>query len=108
MPLKNVKMIGFADIFHFAEKEFGVHWNPANDLFFRTIFNYGSMSQIYTSDLACDISFFDDAKDISECKASLVPREEYDKMSQREKAKLIVMLFCEKNNIEDDFYVDCT
>ena len=107
--MKSVKMVGFEEIFRFAEKEFGIHWNPANDLFFNTIFAYRSCTLIYTCDLACDISYFKYANTIAKikkCKASIVPREEFDKMTDREKAKLIVMLYCEHNKVKHDFYVN--
>lgn len=34
MSIKVQTTVGFADIFRFAEKEHGVDWNRANDMFF--------------------------------------------------------------------------
>jgi len=36
----NTRMIsecGFYEIFNFAKEKYGVEWNPANDLFFKTV-----------------------------------------------------------------------
>jgi hypothetical protein len=43
----------FSALFFYADKEFGIDWNSANDLFFNTILPYRSFTDIYLSDL-CD------------------------------------------------------
>lgn len=36
----------FTELFYYAGSEFGVDWNSANNLFFGTILNYGSVSYV--------------------------------------------------------------
>lgn len=42
----------FSDVFHYAEKEFGIHWNTCNDIFFREeLLNYKSYDDLYLDEL---------------------------------------------------------
>ncbi|MGL5324016.1 MAG: hypothetical protein ACRC91_04735 [Aeromonas sp.] len=45
MAYKNIVIIPFAEIFHFAE-EYGVGWNAATDLFFGNVFEYRSTDPV--------------------------------------------------------------
>ena len=47
MAIEKKNTVSFSDIFDFAEKEFKVSWNEANDLFFHTILTYKSTNEFY-------------------------------------------------------------
>ena len=48
---KTITMEDFTGLFAFAEKEFQVYWNQANELFFNTILNYKELTEISIGDL---------------------------------------------------------
>ena len=100
---KRVLIIEFSDIFRYAEKEFGIHWNPCNDLFFDNVFEYRNLTKIYTIDLICDIEYFLDKEDYP--KPDL-PKEIYDTLSARNRGRYILYSFCYANGIKEDFEVD--
>jgi hypothetical protein len=102
--MKSVKMIEFSDIFLFAEKEYGIHWNTANDLFFRNnVFKYGSVTDIYPCDARAWLKDIDAPKGF---KSSDIPKERFATLCKSDQARLILMAYCEKNKIKRDFMVD--
>jgi hypothetical protein len=62
MSRKTITVEDFTGLFAFAEKEFGVDWNWANELFFNTILNYKELTQICIDDLRDQI---DDGSEVS-------------------------------------------
>jgi hypothetical protein len=103
--MPNQLVLSFPDIFHFASSNYGIHWNTANDLFFHTIFRINNVTTIYTLDLSCDISIFDGIP-FKKRKASDITMEVFSTLTNREKAKLILMRYCEVKRIKRDFLVD--
>lgn len=72
--------VDFSEIFQFAEKEYGIHWNPCNDLFFNTdIIRYNRNTEIW----------------LDEAKAEF----EEDEDTNYKKAHEIIVAFMEKNNL---------
>lgn len=100
---KRVLVINFSDIFHYATKNFGIHWNPCNDLFFDNVFEYRTLTKIYTIDLLSDIEYFHNKEDFP--KPDL-PKEIYDSLTPRNRGRYILYSFCYENNIKEDFEVD--
>lgn len=77
--------VPFDDIFYFAEKEYGIGWNPCNDLFFNHVFDYGQVSSVEYN-----------GRDYSEGAVSL---EELDGMSTTQKADAILSHFLFVNGL---------
>ena len=52
---KQQTTVDFAEIFKYAETKHGVHWNPSNDLFFRTqIIQYRRVTSYYLGECLPD------------------------------------------------------
>jgi hypothetical protein len=97
--METQKVFDFADIFRFAENEYGIGWNPCNDVFFGNSLEYGKHSTVYPLDWAGYVSFDDaDLKD----KASDYTREEVEKMDDIDKSYVILSAYFESLNIDDD------
>jgi hypothetical protein len=102
--MKSVKMVNFSDIFYFAEKEYQIHWNTANNLFFRNdVFEYGSVKNIYPGDAR---AWFRDIDAPKGFKSSDIPKERFVQLCDSDKAWIILLAYCEKNKIKHDFMVD--
>lgn len=72
MAIEKKNIVCFSEIFYFAEKEYGVNWNRANDLFFHTILDYGKINEFYIKELEYDIDHYkkeNNSKDVDSLKA---------------------------------------
>lgn len=52
---RTVTECDFSDIFHYAEKKFGIGWNPCNDMFFGYSLEYKSYNEYDLEDLLDNI-----------------------------------------------------
>jgi len=101
--MKTVVQIDFADVFHFADREYGISWNPANDVFFGHAFRYGSVTDFYPEDWDSHIEEIEgDFK-----KASDVPKEIVAKMSNHDKSYVITAAYLESKNLTGEIQIDC-
>lgn len=55
MALTKKNTVSFADIFHYAEKHFGMHWNKCNDVFFDDLFDYQGHRELYLEEIKGDL-----------------------------------------------------
>jgi len=101
----NTRMIsecGFYEIFNFAKEKYGVEWNPANDLFFKTgILRYRTIHEVHPAEMPSYFDFkFEKSSDIS--------AEQLAAMKPIEKARIILLAFGEANGVTHSLMVDCT
>ena len=96
---KKVIHIDFAFIFRFAEENYGICWNRANDIFFGNAFDYKKTYNYYIGDWAgyLDASIKDDF--VPKEKASDYTREEVEEMSDNDKSYIITDAFFEHHGI---------
>jgi hypothetical protein len=85
MRYKRETVIPFDDIFNFATKEYGIGWNPCNDLFFGNAFEYREHSYIEY-----------DGVDYVGCKAT---RDSINDLDSLEKANAIVSHFMQVHKL---------
>ena len=87
MNRRTTTIVCFSEIFNFAEAEFGIPWNPCNDLFFGTAFEYKQCQEWYAEELP------DGYKTMS--KEEVLALEDYDK------AHVITELFMISEGLQD-------
>lgn len=95
MQRKVINETDFSEIFHFAEKEFGIGWNPCNDLFFGGPLTYQSFDDRELDEL---IEYTDEAgsgREIAD-----YSKEEILKMRDNDKAWFILGKFMIANNVK--------
>ena len=103
--MKSVKQIEFDEIFYFAEKKYGIGWNPCNDIFFGNALDYGSVSDFCDWGAYIDPKVFGDDKNK---KASSFTKEEVLDMSDHDQSYVITAAYLESIGLEDDeIQVDC-
>ena len=103
--MKTLKVFNFADIFHFAEKQYGIEWNKCNDVFFNGSLEYSKHCTVYPSDWSAYIDLELESKD----NASDYTSEEVEAMTDCDKSYVILSAYFESLNISDDeVLVDCT
>ena len=103
--MKTLKVFDFADVFHFAEKHYGIDWNSCNDVFFNNSVEYGKHSNVYPSDWAAYI----DLELIKKDNASDYTSNEVEAMTDCDKSYVILSAYFESLNISaDEVLVDCT
>ena len=102
--MEKVGVIEFSAVFKFAEDEYGIDWNRANDVFFNGSLEYGRHTECSPGDW----SGYVDLEDIKP-QASDYTVEEVGGMSQLDQSYVILEAYFEANNITDDeVLVDCT
>ena len=88
MIKKQVNKVGFAEIFQYAKEKFNIHWNPANDMFFRTeILTFRSMDDI-------ELWYLEE-------RLQKHGEEEFDKLPLNLKAFYILRQFMIDNDVEE-------
>jgi hypothetical protein len=55
MAVRQMWTVSFADIFRYAEKNFGMHWNKCNDVFFNDLFRYKGHRIIHVEDMEYEL-----------------------------------------------------
>ena len=101
--MKTVKQIDFDEIFHYAERKYGIHWNNANDIFFNSVLKYGSVTTVYGGDDCLGYtSMYDEDKNSLDYTV-----EEVQAMNDNDKGYLIVAAYLSENNIKGEIQVDC-
>ncbi len=89
-----VHEVDFSEIFGFAEKEYGISWNSANDLFFNKAFAYGGLCKIAYGDFleSLDEEQYDSLVNNKETSfLDVVSKEEVE--ASEDKARLITAHF---------------
>ena len=103
--MKTLKIFEFSDIFHFADKNYGISWNECNTVFFGNSLDYQKHTTVYPSDWGGYVSFYKEARD----KASDYTKEEVDAMNDLDKSHVILGAYFESLDIVDsEVLVDCT
>lgn len=103
--METLKVFGFTDIFHFAEKKYGIGWNECNDVFFGNSLEYNRHSTIYPSDWAAYIDLQLTKKD----NASDYTNDEVKVMTDYDKSYVILSAYFESLRITaNKVLVDCT
>ena len=104
--MKTMKVFDFDDIFRWAGKEYDLHWNTCNDVFFNNSLEYKRHSTIYPADWKAYITFdYLEAKE----KASDYTKEEVAAMTDLDKSYVILSAYFENLNVTDsEVLVDCT
>jgi len=104
--MKRLKIFDFADVFKFAEDNYGIGWNESNNVFFGNSLDYQRHTSVYPGDWGGYVSFEDDyIKD----KASEYTKEEVAKMSDVDKSYVVLEAYLESLGITDDeVLIDCS
>ena len=104
--MKTMKVFDFDDIFRWADKEYDISWNRANDVFFGNSLEYQRHTTVYPADWKAYISFdYLEAKE----KASDYTKEEVAAMTDLDKSYVILSAYFENLNVTDsEVLVDCT
>lgn len=104
--MKTLKIFNFDDIFRFADKHYGIHWNTCNDVFFGNSLEYQRHSTVYPGDWA---AYVDLKMEPCKAKASDYTKEEVEAMTNLDKSYVILSAYFESLNITDsEVLVDCT
>ncbi len=87
----------FSEIFHYAEKEFGIGWNPCNDLFFDNALDYKSYNEFHVGDILLYLELDDDNGNRNLSKEEIMELDDY------EKSHAIIHHFMVANDIDEIF-----
>jgi hypothetical protein len=112
----------FCDLFKFAEVEYGIDWNSANDVFFGNCLEYGKLQRIYPEEWKDYVYTLDEilGKKSSEAtdreirramdnfKALNIPKEEVEEMDNNDQSYVILGAFFETINITKPVLMDCS
>jgi len=103
---RTINECSFSDIFDFAKEKFGIEWNDANDLFFKTgVLRYGTIHEVDPADMpSCIMYMFE--KHIK--KSSDVPADVFATMPPDDQARTILLAFGEVNDVRHNLMVDCS
>ena len=104
--MQNMQVYNFALIFKFAEDNYGIGWNDANDVFFGNSLDYGKHSEVYPGDWSAYIDLEAEPKS----KALDYTKEEVLAMDKADQSYIIVSAYFESltENVDDTVLVDCT
>ena len=83
--LTGVMRANFSDIFDYAEKEFSIGWNAANDMFFNNSLNYKSFNEY----------------DINEITEYFLQDVGFSELSVEAQGYFIIHQFMQDNNIRE-------
>jgi site-specific DNA-adenine methylase len=81
----------FSEIFNYANDEFNIEWNPANDVFFGNSLDYKSYNEYTQSDLLECCTTDPDKHSFT--------KSEINKMTNNDKSFAIILHFMQANNI---------
>jgi hypothetical protein len=103
--VKKVIVIDFSKIFSFAEEQYGIEWNTANDIFFNGRFEYTKHNSVGMGDWVEYVSF-EEVKD----NASDYTKEEILAMDDNDKSYVITAIYLELLGIKkgEDILIDCS
>lgn len=105
MPItRTISECGFSEIFAFAKDKYGIEWNSADDLFFRTeLLRCGSLHEVHPSEMPSYIDFMvkNDFK-----KSSDVPADVFAALKPIDKARVILLAFGETYGIAHSLLVN--
>ena len=95
-PKPNVEYkTDFCEIFNYAEREFGIGWNPCNDLFFNdNALTYKSYNEYNVDEIL---------ENFAEGEQEIFTKEEIHNMSDTKKTYAIIHHFMVANDIDDIF-----
>jgi hypothetical protein len=103
---RTIHECSFTDIFEFAKEKYGIEWNPANDLFFRTgVLEYGKLFEVHPAEMPSYIMYMYKNK---LKKSSDVPADVFAAMPPKEQARVILLAFGEANGVPKNLMVDAT
>jgi hypothetical protein len=103
--VKKVTVIDFSKIFNFAEEQYGIDWNTANDVFFNGRLEYGKHTGVDMGDWVEYVGFEavkDNAHDYT--KEEVLAMDDYDK------SYVITAAYLESLDIEEgeDLLINCS
>ena len=104
MKTRTIHDCRFDEIFYFAEKKYGIDWNTANDMFFRT--GLIKFNEIYEVQPAEQPSYIEYMYENKLNKSSDVPREVFDTLEKIDKARVILLAFGEAHGVTHDLLVN--
>lgn len=116
LKTKEIVEFCFSRIFRFAEENYGIHWNTANNIFFDKVLQYGTIHRIRPTDIFDYIEYFSDHYDeyydskyqqIKPRSYKDIPREYIDSAADTEKAYIIFLAFIEENDIKHEMFINC-
>lgn len=104
--MRKAIVIDFSNIFKFAEDEYGIDWNTANDIFFNGRLEYTKHTSVDMGDWLEYIDLNIEEKE----KAGDYTKEEVLAMSDNDKSYVITGAYLESLEIEDgaDILIDCS
>jgi hypothetical protein len=103
---RTVNECSFSEIFEFAKEKYGIEWNPANDLFFRTeLLRYGTVHEVHPAEMPSYIDFMYKNK---LKKSSDISAEKFANMKPMDQARVILLAFGEANGVTHNLMVDAT
>lgn len=88
--MKSEKTVNFSEIFEFAEKEFQVDWNQANDLFFNNVLEYKSFNRFYLGDLEGEVECIQEEE---------IKNDKY--LNKKVKPYQILIAFMKEHNLKE-------
>jgi hypothetical protein len=103
--MKIMKVFDFSDIFHYAEKHYGISWNECNDVFFNNSLEYQRHTTVYPNDWKGYVDLEMTLKN----KASDYTKDEVKVMTDLDRSYVILSAYFESLGIKDnEVLVDCT
>jgi hypothetical protein len=104
--MKKVTVIDFAQIFKFAEEQYGIDWNSANDIFFNGRLEYTKHTSVDMGDWIEYIDLNIEEKE----KAGDYTKEEVLAMTDNDKSYVITAAYLESLDIQkgEDILIDCS
>ena len=99
MKTVTVNKVNFSEIFHYAEKEYGIGWNPCNDLFFKEgVLTYRNVDTIYFDERVLDCFY---PQDITKEDFAKLTKEEILEFKGNKLAWCIIGKFMLDNNVDE-------
>ena len=95
MGINKVTTVDFSDIFAYAEKEFGIGWNAASDVFFNNALTYQSYDDFKIGGALGYTDVYADKKNSWE-----YSREEILEMSEHDQSYMIIDHFMHDNDLQ--------
>ncbi len=88
--MKSEKTVNFSEIFEFAEKEFQIGWNQANDLFFNDVLIYKGFNRFYLGDLQGEVECIQEEE---------IKNDKY--LNKKVKPYQILIAFMKEHNLKE-------
>ncbi len=100
-----INRVGFDEVFYFAEKYFNIGWNDCCELFLNKMFTYGSITQIYMSDVKHNFTY---GKDVDKLNGEHLLEyiinfrgTDISKLSSEDQRNIVVLNFMFEHEIDD-------